>query len=200
MAVKKRSRFLWLSKLISRVLDPIVIMPVILSFSVWTAFVNGERIRFLLFLLGIDVILPGFVLYYFIQRDVINSGWDVRKREERIPLFIFMVLAHGISVAVAWYIGRQPLASYLASFWILTIIYALVTALWKISVHVGVISALATFLVLTEGPSYVWLYSLVLLMIWARVYGKYHRLSQALAGGLTPIVLLPVCFWFFGIL
>jgi len=99
----------------------------------------------------------------------------------------------------ARYLGKEPLASYLGSFWLLTLVYAFVTLIWKISVHVGVISALATFMVLTQGVGYVPIFGLVLLMIWARVYGRYHTLSQALTGAITPIIILPVCFWLMGL-
>lgn len=184
----------FLSKLISRVLDPILLVPVMLSLAVWEAYMVGQGFEFLFFLLLVDGLLPGFVLYFFIQRDVIHSGWDIRDRKERIPLFLFVVLAHAVGVMAAWMFGAQPLALYLTSFWVLTLLYAATTIFWKISIHVGVMSAFATFAVLVEGPEYLWLYTLVLLLIWARVYGRYHKPSQAIAGALLPPLILPLCF------
>lgn len=199
MANKNQSALV-LSKIISRVLDPIVVVPGVLVYLVWIALVNGERIRFLLFMLGVNVVLPGFVLFYFVQRNVIHSGWDVREREERIPLFIFVGLAHGMTVMAAWFMDIQPLAGYLLSFWILTLVYIAITLFWKISVHVGVLSAVVVFLITHSGMSLLWLFSLVLLMVWARVYGNYHQLAQALAGAVVPIIVLPFCFYYLGLL
>jgi hypothetical protein len=164
---KKHPKLLLLSWIISRILDPTIIIPLILVFTVWNALVNGERIRFLVFLMGLDALLPGFVLLYFMKKNVITSGWDVRKREERIPLFFFIVLSHGIGVLAAYFLQIRPLTSYLFCFWILAVLYALITLFWKISVHVGVLSAVVTFIVINLGVGFVWLYSLVFLMIWA---------------------------------
>lgn len=189
-----------LAMVISRVLDPIIVLPAILLLAVGDAFVNGERILYLVMLLAIDVVLPGLVLAYFIQKGRVLSGWDVTKRAERVPLFMFVVVAHLVGVMLTWFLGRVTLALFLLSFWFLTLVYAAVTLVWKISVHAGVMSAMVTFLVLTHSRWWAAAYALVLLVIWARVFGKYHRLSQALVGGAIPILVLPACFWWLGII
>lgn len=186
-------RSIKVAKIISRVFDPIVIIPIMLTVAVFNALVNGERLHFLTFIIMLDVLLPGFVLFWFVQNKRIASGWDVTRRQERIPLFMFVTLAHLIGVIVAWFWENHPMAEYLTSFWLLTVIYLLVTLVWKISIHAGVISALATFLVLVHGPNYAWIYALVLVVIWARVVGQYHRLSQAIGGAIVPMVVFP---WF----
>ena len=93
----------------------------------------------------------------------------------------------------------HPMAEYLTCFWIMTLVYAFVTTVWKISIHSGVISALVTFIVLTEGVKWAFLYTIVLAVIWARVVGRYHRLSQAIVGGIVPVVVLPLWFLVFGL-
>lgn len=196
---KKHPHLQKLAWIISRVLDPTLIIPLVLISLVWVALVNGERIRFLLFLLSVDAILPGFVLFYFMKHNVISSGWDVKKREERIPLFFFIVLAHGISVLASYWLNIFPLSWYLFTFWILTVVYALITLYWKISVHVGVLSGVITYFVVELGSQFVWLYAFVFLMIWARVYGDYHKLSQAIAGGIVPAIVVPLMLWMLGV-
>ncbi len=197
---RKNKDLLAVAKLISRVFDPILVIPLMLVLSAWAAFVNGERWRFLTLLIFLDAVLPGFVQGYFIQKGKILSGWDVKHRKERVPLFVFVVLCHLVGVMAAWFLGKHPLAEYLSSFWVLTVLYTLITSFWKISVHSGVMSAMVTFLVLTQSPIWAGLYALVLLVIWARVVGQYHRLSQALAGAALPVLVLPVGFWWFGII
>ena len=189
-----------LSTLVSRIFDPLLVIPLLLFLAVTEAWLNGETVHYLLVLFLIDVGLPGFVLVYFVQKGKIKSGWDVRKRKERVPLFMFVVFAHFAGLLLAHFSNKHPLTEYLASFWVMTVVYALITNHWKISVHSGVLSSFVTFLVLVNDVRYAVLYVLVLLVIWARVEGRYHRLSQALAGGAIPLVLMPLSFWWFGLL
>jgi len=200
MGMKIKESLDKLAWLVSRVLDPVILIPLTLVLAVSVALVNGERMWFILFLLFVDGVLPAFVLIWFVKQGSVLSGWDVRDRRERIPLFFFVTLAHALGVLVAWFGEKQPLAIYLTSFWLLTVIYAVVTLYWKISVHVGVLCALITFAVLAGGPDWLWLYSLVFLMVWARVWGRHHRLSQALAGGVVPVLVLPLVFLWFGLI
>jgi hypothetical protein len=188
-----------IARIISRLFDPIWILPLLLAISAWSAFVSGERVRFISFLVLLDAILPGLVLFYFVKRHKVISGWDVDKRKERIPLFIFVVACHLGGVMAAWFLGKHPLAEYLTSFWILAIVFAVITAYWKISIHVGVMSALISFLILTHGYFYAILYLCLAFVAWSRVTLKHHSMAQVVAGGLVPAIVLPVCFAWFGI-
>lgn len=188
-----------LANLVSRVLDPVILVPLLLVLSASGAYVNGTRWRFLTFLILLDAVLPGFVLFYYIKKGKVRSGWDVEKREERVPLFFFVLLAHLAGVLIAWFLDKHPLAEYLMIFWALTLIYAMITGVWKISVHCGVLSALVTFVVLTMGVAYAPLYGLVLMIVWARVAGRHHRLAQAVVGAGVPVVAMPIGFFLMGL-
>lgn len=190
----KKERSIW-SRLISRVFDPIIVIPVMLVLVVLNAVLNGYAIRFLVFLIILDVVLPGVVLFLFIRKDVVLSGWDVEKREERVPLFWFVVINHLVGVLAAWFLGKHPLTEYLFIFWVLTVIYAILTHFWKISVHVGVMSAMATFVVYLYGAGFWWMYLFVLVVAWARVEGKFHRWGQVLGGLLLPILIVNFGLW-----
>lgn len=196
---RKNKQMLWWAEFISRVFDPIAIIPLTMVTAVWWALMNGERWRFLTLLILWDAMLPGLVLFWWIKKGNVLSGWDLRERKERLPLFLFVVVAHLGGVVGAWYLNKHPLAEYLFCFWLLAAIFALVTTKWKISVHTGVMSTMSTFLVLTQGRQFVWLFALVLLVVWARVVGRYHRLSQAIVGGVVPTIVLPVVFRILGV-
>jgi hypothetical protein len=197
MSKQKYNRLL--ARIISRVLDPILIIPLLLTLSAWNAFHNGQRWRFLTLLILLDAVLPGLVLVYFVEKHKIGSGWDIQKRAERLPIFVFVIFCHLAGVLIAWFLGKYPLAQYLTSFWILALMFALITLKWKISVHVGVLSALATFLILTRGFEWLWMFALVAMVAWARITNKNHTWEQALAGGVLPALVLPVCFVWLGI-
>ena len=195
--ITNKTRDRW-AYVVSRIFDPVLLIPLMLVAAAWGAYVNGTRVKFLSSLVFLDAVLPGFVFVYYLKKGKI-SGWDIRKRQERVKLFAFVCLAHFLGVAGAWILDRHPVAEYLTSFWVMTVIFWLVTMRWKISVHAGVMSALSTFAVLVYGKSFVWLYGLVMLVAWARVEGQYHRVSQVLAGAVVPMVVIPAMFWFLGV-
>lgn len=195
MGRNKRSQQ-W-ARIVSRVLDPIWLLPLTLVVAVYVGMDRERAGQFLILLFFWDAMLPGLFLYWWMRRGKVLSGWDVKDRRERLPLFVFVVLAHLGGVSGAYYLGYHPIAEFLLAFWLMAVVYGVITYWWKISIHTGVLSNLVTFLVYVGGGGFAVGYSLVLMMVWARVVGRYHRLSQAVMGGVIPIVVLP---WLLGLL
>lgn len=179
------------ARIISRVFDPVFIVPAILVFTVSFAFLNGYRWRFLTLLFILDGAIPGiWVLIRFIKNR--GKDWDIHHRKERIPLFIITVISHGIGVLVANLIDRHPLAEILFGLWLVAVVFWLITYRWKISVHTGVNSVMAVMLTLETGFTYWWIWLIVPLVGWARVVNKHHSVSQVAAGIIVPpMVLIP---------
>jgi hypothetical protein len=61
-------------------------------------------------------------------------------------------------------------------------VLALVTVVWKISIHCAVASGSVTILALTFGPLVLCGYVLVGLLGWARVTVRDHSVAQVVAG------------------
>ena len=61
-------------------------------------------------------------------------------------------------------------------------VLALVTVVWKISIHCAVASGTVTLLCLTYGPFVAFGYGLVVLLGWARVVSGDHSVAQVVAG------------------
>jgi membrane-associated phospholipid phosphatase len=79
----------------------------------------------------------------------------------------------------------------LLAFWVLAAVFTLITFVWKISLHAGVLSAAATFAIYVFGSSWMWMWGLLLPVSWARVVMKKHTLAQVVAGiVLAPVLLL----------
>jgi PAP2 superfamily len=122
----------------------------------------------------------------FITRGVARGRWDDRNvgaRRPRLIVLAFMlgsVTAGFIALAVlggppelTWYVGCM-LASVAA--------LAVITTVWKISIHCAVASGSATILSLMFGPPLMLTYLLVALTAWSRVALKDHTTAQAIAG------------------
>jgi hypothetical protein len=179
-------RIAWL---ISRVFDPVIIIPLILLATVSYAYLNGFRWRFITALFFIDAVLPGlFVFHRFYKKK--GKDWDIHKREERLPLFLVTIVAHGLGVALAFILDRHPLAEILLGLWLMAIVYAVITYFWKISVHAGVNATLAVMVYVMTGWRYWWVWLIPLIVGWARVAEKHHTPVQVVLGMSIPPLFL----------
>lgn len=181
MARKKPTRNL-LALVISRVFDPMIEIPILLFLAVYLAISNGLRWRFFVFLVGVDAMLPALYLFYGLRKGFI-SDWDVTNRKERYGLYFFTVMAHLFGVMTAYFLGKQELFELLLVFWTLAVVFALTTAIWKISVHAGTNAAmLAVFNHYYGWDKYWWLVIVLGLVGWSRVVMKKHSWAQVLVG------------------
>lgn len=182
-----------LARVVSRVFDPIVEIPVILTGVVGGALVNGWRWRFLTLLLFIDAVLPA-VLFSYLVKTGQAGGWDFPKLRARRLLFTFALMCNLAGVGLGYILNRQPLAQILLTFWILGVIYVGITWWWKISVHMGVNATLATVAVEFLGGQWGWLYLIPVVVGWARIKTKQHDWIQVITGGVIPVILVPLLF------
>ena len=170
-----------LAKIISRIFDPVILIPLILVVVVWFAYVNGYRWQFVALIFVIDAVCPGVA--FLVQQS--KSGfkdWDIHDRKARIPLFIATLFFHGLGVVVAFGLGQILVAQILLGLWMLAIVYAIVTVYWKVSVHAGVNATIATLLLLFGGWQFWWVWLIVVLVAWSRVVDKDHTVQQVLVG------------------
>lgn len=188
-----------LATIISRVFDPIIEVPLILLGTASLAYLSEYRYRFLILLFVLDALVPGLMFLYLWGKKKHFKDWDFTKREERLPLFLTAVVSQGVGVMVAYLIDRHPLAEMLFSFWVLAGVFMLISLVWKISVHSGVNSTMATVILWLGGAKYWWVFLIVPVVGWARITAKKHDLWQVIIGSLVPPVLLSLLFWILGV-
>lgn len=185
-----------LAGIVSRVLDPVWEIPASIVVAVTFALQEGLRWRFLGLLLFIDGVVPLiFFLTMLYHRQI--TTWDMRKRVERIPLYLFTLICHLGGVWLAHEVGKADLAWILGVYWLVAVVFVTITIFWKISLHAGVNAVLITTVNMFYGWQYWYLYSLLGLVMWARVYQKHHNWAQVvtgagLAGGMVAIGLVLV--------
>jgi hypothetical protein len=177
-----------LAWIISRVFDPVIEIPIMLSGAVWWALTNGLRWRFLLFLLLTDALIPALYMLWGLKKGFI-SDWDITKKEERRGLYIVTALIHLVGVVYAFFLGKTELGYILLVFWSMAVVFAVITYFWKISVHAGVNgAALAFFNHFWGWENYWWLVVVLLLVLWSRVEIKKHTWMQVTLGAGLAIV------------
>jgi membrane-associated phospholipid phosphatase len=127
-------------------------------------------------------VLPTLFIGYGIRR----GRWDDRNVGSRRPrlivlAFITASVAAGLVLLVVLGAPRL-LTGYLAFMLGSVAVLALVSVIWKISIHCAVASGSVTILGLSFGPLVLPLYVLVALLGWSRVALRDHTVAQVVAG------------------
>jgi membrane-associated phospholipid phosphatase len=127
-------------------------------------------------------VLPTLFISYGVRRGR-WSDRNVGARRQRLVVLAFITasVAAGLAVLAA---GGAPrlLTSYLAFMLASVAVLALVTVVWKISIHCAVASGSVAILAFTYGPLVLPLYVLVAILGWSRVAMKDHTVAQVVAG------------------
>lgn len=164
--------------------DPTIGIPIAIFLAIWIAISEGLRWRFLGLLIFIDLVMPFiFMMTMLYHRQI--SEFDIRKREQRIPLYVFAMMCHLAGAWLASSVGKTELAAILTVFWILGAVFTIVTYFWKISLHGGVNAVLIMFINVLFGWSYWYLFAILPIVGWARVAGKHHTWPQYIAGAVV---------------
>jgi membrane-associated phospholipid phosphatase len=129
-----------------------------------------------------SAVLPTLFIGYGIRRGRWGDR-NVGARRARLIVLAFITasVAAGLILLVAAGAPRL-LTGYLAFMLGSVAVLALVTVVWKISIHCAVASGSVTILALLFGPLVLPLYVLVALLGWSRVALRDHTVAQVVAG------------------
>ncbi len=171
------------AEVLSRLLDPVWEIPLALLLAIGFAVREGLRWRFVGLLLFIDAVVPLIFFLTMLYHKQIKD-WDIQNRVQRIPLYLFTMICHLGGIWLAHELGRTQLVSILLVFYAVAVIFFVITLKWKISIHAGVNAVLFTAVNMFYDFKYAWLYILLCLVMWARVYQKHHSWAQVIAGAI----------------
>ncbi len=175
-----------LSLLISRLLDPMWVVPAITALGAYRSGLVGEALsRFLLIfavcMVGIPLVLR--LLYR-------PSGWDISDRTHRPKAFMILLLLGLIYIILARIFGNTKLVSLLILYELWMAGFLVISLFWKISGHAGGIALAVGLLIAWYGWAWWPILLFVPLVGWARVVSKNHTVTQVIAGALYSWVLL----------
>lgn len=187
-----------LAIILSRLFDPVWLIPVMLAAAAGWSLLNGMRWRFILILLFIDGIIPGLYFIHLLGTKQI-SDWDTTQRRQRLKLYAFTVTAHLVGVGLAVLVGKPMLAKILLTFWLMAVTYSLITLVWKISLHTGVLSAAIAFGAYAFSARWWWGLILLAAVAWSRVRLKKHTWLQTIVGAALAPVILGLSFYLWGV-
>jgi len=127
-------------------------------------------------------VLPALFISYGVRRGR-WSDRNVGARRPRLAVLAFISVSVAAGLLVLLVSGApRLLTGYLAFMLASVAALALVTVVWKISIHCGVASGSVAILAFTFGPPVLCGYLLVALLGWSRVAVEDHTVAQAVAG------------------
>jgi membrane-associated phospholipid phosphatase len=122
----------------------------------------------------------------FISHGVRHGRWDDRNvgaRRPRLIVLAFIMASVAAGLILLIVLGAPALLTgYLAFMLVSVAVLAVITTVWKISIHCAVASGSVAVLALTYGPLVLPAYLLVALLGWSRVTLKDHTIAQVVAG------------------
>jgi membrane-associated phospholipid phosphatase len=140
----------------------------------------------------VAALFAGVLPTIFISRGVSRGRWRDRNVGDKRPRLIVMgfIIASVAAGLVLLAVCGAPatLTGYFVFMLVSVAILALITVVWKISIHCAVASGSVTILILTFGPWLIGAYALTAVTAWSRVALKDHTLAQVVAGSVLGAV------------
>ena len=146
-----------------------------------------NALRWLAIVVLFVTVLPALSIAVMVRFSKV-SDLHLQHREERflplcctlISMIVGTILLHRLGAAreIVW-----AGVAYITN----SVIFSAITPLWKISFHSSVATGCVTVLVMLVNPLFGWLFLLVPLISWARVYRKRHTLLQTVVGAVLAV-------------
>lgn len=146
-----------------------------------------DTLRWLVIVAVFITVLPVLSIALMV-RSARVSDLHLQNREERllplcctlISMIVGTVLLHHLGAAreIVW-----AGIAYITN----SVIFSAITPIWKISFHSSVATGCVTVLVMLVSPQFGWLFLLIPLISWARVYRKRHTLLQTVVGAVLAV-------------
>ena len=198
-SLPSRNREDWLAYAISALFSPYIVLPVLAVATTWR--IAPTPSDFLLWT-SATLFFLSFVPAAFIVHRIRSgqlSDIHIMVREQRFLVFLVFLASGGVGILTLWQLG-VPLQflSLTALLYLNGLIAALITSVWKISLHSWVLAAAITsFALFTGNRAFWWLLALVPAVMWARIVRNRHTYLQSWAGAVVGILLTALTYYLF---
>lgn len=184
-----------LARLVTDLLAPSPIAAAMLGLIAWR---SAETAAGAIVWGGVAVLVAAVLPFAYLLRGVRRravTDLHVRRREQRPRILLVGLICALAAFGLLLGLGAPPLlvAAVGSGAFAVAVLLA-ITLVWKISIHVGVVTGAAIVLVLMFGPVLSLAAALIPLVAWSRVAVGDHTPAQVVGGGLAgaAITLLSV--------
>lgn len=117
------------------------------------------------------------------------SNIHLHTKEERLIPLCFTLISMIAGTIILYRIGaNQSIIWVCQAFIVNSVVFSIITPMWKISFHTSVATGCIMVLILLVNMNLAWLFLLMPLIAWARVYRERHTPLQTVAGTVLAIV------------
>lgn len=117
------------------------------------------------------------------------SNIHLHDKDERLLPLCITCASMALGAIVLYNIGASwKIVWVCLAFIVNGVVFSIITPFWKISFHTSVATGCILVLVLLLNVKLVWLFLIIPIITWARVYRKRHTLLQTLAGTVVATI------------
>ncbi|MDE0315788.1 MAG: hypothetical protein OXM61_12860 [Candidatus Poribacteria bacterium] len=183
----------WIALGTSVVFSPFIVPIVTAIFVIYKHASTSQEVILWLTIVAIFVtVLPILAIAMLFRFSKVSNFHLPAKEERLIPLCLTLV-SMILGTIILYQIGASQRIIWVCQVFIVnSIVFSVITPLWKISFHTSVTTSCIIVLMLLVNLNLVWLFLLIPLIAWARVYRERHTLLQTVTGTLlaTAITML----------
>lgn len=194
-----KKTLLQIARAVSLLFQPIIVIGVFLAILVtyYTPDLRTGLVRLLITTLLIGAIPIAFTIVAA-RLGWVKNAW-LEKRQDRIGPFLVAAFCMIINLIVFYKfdVDREVLV-FLMSLILVTTLTLIITMYWKISVHAAVVTIVAVAANVMADGKFWYLYLLIPLVMWARVYKKNHTVAQVITGSILNGAIVYMTFKIFG--
>ncbi len=157
---------------------------------------NQETALWLAVVIAFVTVLPILGILWLSRFSQVND-WHLHTKEDRLLPLCFTLVSLILGTVLLHQIGASREIVWACIAYIVnTVVFTAITPLWKISFHTSVTTGCIMVLGFLVDSQLGWLFLLIPLIAWARVYRKRHTLLQTVVGTLLAAANTAVVFHF----
>ncbi len=189
--------FHFLATWVSRIFSPLIIIPGYLLYEIKRLIIGfPQQLLVFLVIFGFGVV-PICIALIVLKKTHHITDWNMTERKER-HLFNGITLFFGfICLILLSLFFRRIFTIEIFIILIWMTLFTGTTFFWKISAHTIVITYLAKIVVDSNAGNFGWIYGLIPLVAWSRVYNKKHTWEQVIGGVIFAFITLHVTYLIF---
>ena len=132
-------------------------------------------------------VLPALSIAVMVRFSKV-SDLHLKNREERFLPLCCTLVSMIVGTFLLYQLGAAREIVWAGVAYVInSVIFFAITLTWKISFHSSVATGCVTVLVMLVNPQFGWLFLLIPLIAWARVYRKRHTLLQTVVGAVIAV-------------
>jgi len=150
--------------------------------------------RFALLYVAVGVGLPALFVFWQLKAGRITD-FHLPDRRDRIGPFIVSLVCGLLSFGLLVYADApHGFLTPILAIQLQVLVLFLITLVWQVSIHTATMACLVIFAVLQFGNAALFLFALVPLVGWARLYLGRHSLMQTVTGAVIGCCCFPLLF------